>query len=107
MTGPERGVQSGGLRTNRTNPVGTIQGSDPHLQRALGPPKRIAGRHCLQNTESEFHKTVGVQRDAKSAALSSSEYTQFAQVETKEPRFPALNAGNAVLAISTSVHDRI
>jgi hypothetical protein len=55
---------------------------------------------------NNFDKAVGVQRAANSAALSSSEYVQLAQEETKEPRFPAENAGNAVLSLSSSAQDR-
>ncbi len=72
----------------------------------IGNTKRIARRHYLQTTEADFDKAVGVQRAAKSAALSSGEYAQLAQVETKEPRFPAENAGNAVLSLSSSAQDR-
>jgi hypothetical protein len=48
-----------------------------------------------------------LQRAAKSAAISSSEYTQLAQVETKEPRFPVENAVNAVPQLSLFAQDRI
>jgi hypothetical protein len=47
-----------------------------------------------------------LQRAAKSAAISSSEYAQLAQVETKEARFPAENAVNAVHQLSSYARDR-
>jgi integrase len=73
----------------------------------IGNTERIARRHYLQTTEEDFDKAVGLQRAAKSAAISSSEYAQLAQVETKEPRFPAENAVNAVHQLSSYAQDRI
>lgn len=73
----------------------------------IGNTERIARRHYLQTTEADFDKAVGVQRAAKSAAISSGEYAQLAQDETKEPRFPAENAANAVLSGSSCAQDRI
>ena len=62
-------------------------------------------------TEADFDQAIGLQsglqRAAKSAAISSSEYAQLAQEETKEPRFPAENAVNAVLQGSSFAQDRI
>ena len=60
----------------------------------IGNTERIARRHYLQTTEADFDKaTGGLQRAAKSAAISSGEYAQLAQEQTKEPRFPPENAG--------------
>ena len=73
----------------------------------IGNTERIGRRHYLQTTEADFDKAVGVQRAAKSAALSSGEYAQLAQEQTKEPRFPPENAGNAVLSLSSYAQDRI
>jgi hypothetical protein len=79
----------------------------------IGNTEIIARRHYLQITDADFDRATGsafasdVQRAAKSAAISSSEYTQLAQEEKKEPRFPAENAENAVLAGSSSAQDRI
>ena len=73
----------------------------------IGNTERIARRHYLQTTEADFDKALGVQRAAKSAAISSSEYAQLAQEETKEPRFPAENVANAVLSLSSCAQDRI
>ena len=73
----------------------------------IGNTERIGRRHYFQTTEADFDKAVGVQRAAKSAAISSSEYAQLAQVKTKEPRFPAENAINAVLSLSSCAQDRI
>jgi integrase len=74
----------------------------------IGNTERIARRHYLQTTEADFDKaTGGLQRAAKSAAISSGEYAQLAQDETKEPRFPPENAGNAVLSLSSCAQDRI
>jgi hypothetical protein len=62
----------------------------------IGNTERIARRHYLQTTEADFEKALGTQqRAAKSAAISSGEYAQLAQDETKKPRFPAENADNA------------
>ena len=72
----------------------------------IGNTERIARRHYLQTTEADFDKALGVQRAAKSAAISSSEYAQLAQDETKEPRFPAQNAVNAVPQLSSCAQDR-
>jgi hypothetical protein len=47
-----------------------------------------------------------LQLAAKSAAILSSEYAQLAQVETKEPHFPAENAVNAVHQLSSYAQDR-
>lgn len=73
----------------------------------IGNTERIARRHYLQITDADFDQATGVQRAAKSAAFSSSEYAQLAQVETKEPRFPAEDTDNAVLVGSSSAQDRI
>ena len=77
----------------------------------IGNTERIARRHYLQITEADFDQAIGskdgLQRAAKSAAISSSEYAQLAQVETKEPRFPAENAVNAVPQLSSCAQDRI
>lgn len=73
----------------------------------IGNTERIARRHYLQTTEADFDKAIGLQRAAKSAALSSGEYAQLAQDETKEPRFPAENAADAVLSGSSCAQDRI
>lgn len=69
--------------------------------------ERIARRHYLQTTDADFDKAVGVQRAAKSPAIPSGEYTPLAQEETKEPRFPADNAADAVLSGSSCAQDRI
>ena len=77
----------------------------------IGNTERIARRHYLQITEADFDQATGVQgglqRAAKSAAISSSEYAQLAQEETKEPRFPAQNAVNAVPQLCLNAQDRI
>ena len=80
---------------------------------AQTPPQPAAGQAvatfaggCFWCTEADFDKAVGVQRAAKSAALSSGEYAQLAQVETKEPRFPPENAVHAVPSLSSSAQDR-
>ena len=73
----------------------------------IGNTERIARRHYLQTTEADFDKALGVQRAAKSAAIPSGEYAQLAQDETKEPRFPANNAADAVLSGSSCAQDRI
>lgn len=61
--------------------------------------------------EAGFEQAIGSdheeQRAAESAAISSGEYAQPAQVGMKKPRFPANNAGNAVLSGSSSAQDRI
>ena len=83
----------------------------------IGNTERIARRHYLQITDADFdratgqtdsnpgaaqvHKVGAAKRAAKSAAIPSSEYAQLAQDETKEPRFPAEYAGNAVLSLSS------
>jgi hypothetical protein len=76
----------------------------------IGNTERIARRHYLQITEADFDQAIGLQsglqRAAKSAAISSSEYAQLAQDETKEPRFPAENAVNAVPQLSSFAQDR-
>ncbi len=77
----------------------------------IGNTERIARRHYLQITEADFDQATGpkagLQRAAKSAAISSREYAQLAQDETKEPRFPPENAVNAVPQLSLSAQDRI
>lgn len=73
----------------------------------IGNTERIARRHYLQITDADFDQANGLQRAAKSDALTSSEYAQFAQEETKKPRFPLENADNAVLELSSSAQDRI
>jgi hypothetical protein len=77
----------------------------------IGNRERIARRHYLQITEGDFDQATGMQgglqRAAKSAAISSSEYAQLAQEQTKEPRFPAGNAVNAVPQLSSCAQDRI
>ena len=72
----------------------------------IGNTERIARRHYLQITEADFDQVIGLQRAAKIAAISSSEYAQLAQDETKEPRFPAQNAVNAVPQLSSFAQDR-
>jgi len=73
----------------------------------IGNTERIARRHYLQITDADFDQATGVQRAAKSAAVSSNEYAQLAQAETQEPRSPSENADNAVLVGSSSAQDRI
>lgn len=73
----------------------------------IGNTERIARRHYLQTTEPDFDKAIGLQRAAKSAAISSGEYAQLAQDKSKEPRFHAESAVNAVLELSLSAQDRI
>jgi integrase len=73
----------------------------------IGNTERIARRHYLQITDTHFDQAAGVQRAAKSAAISSGESAQLAQEETKEPRFPSENAENAVLAGASDAQDRI
>ena len=80
---------------------------DVDLRFWIGNTERIARRHYLQITEADFDQANGLQRAAKSAAISSSEYAQLAQAETQEPRLPAQNADNAVLVGSSSAQDRI
>jgi hypothetical protein len=48
----------------------------------------------------------GLRRATKSAAISSNEYARLAQLETKEPRFPAENGVNAVPQIYSFAQDR-
>ncbi len=73
----------------------------------IGNTERIARRYYLQTTEADSDKaTGGLQRAAKSAAISSGEYAQFAREQSKEPRFPPENAGNAVLSLSSFAQDR-
>ncbi len=73
----------------------------------IGNTERIARRHYLQTTDADFDKAVGgLQRAAKSAAISSGEYAQLAQEQSKEPRFPPENADNAVLSLSSCAQDR-
>ena len=73
----------------------------------IGNTERIARRHYLQTTEADFDKALGLQRAAKSAAISSGEYAQLAQDANKKPRFHAENAVNAMGSQSSFAQDRI
>jgi hypothetical protein len=73
----------------------------------IGNTERIARRHFLQTTEADYDKALGLQRAAKALQFRPARYAQLAQEEKKEPRFPAENAANAVLAGSSSAQDRI
>jgi hypothetical protein len=70
---------------------------------------RLARRHYLRITEADFDLAIGtragLQRAAKGAAISSSEYAQLAPAETNEPRFDAENALNAVPQGSSIAQD--
>jgi integrase len=72
----------------------------------IGNTERIARRHYLQTTEEDFDKAVGLQRAAKSAAISSSEYAQLAQDVNKKPRFHVENAVGAMGSPSSFAQDR-
>jgi integrase len=73
----------------------------------IGNTERIARRHYLQTTEEDFDKAIGLQRAAKSAAISSHEYAQLAQDANKKPRFQDENAVGAMVSQSSFAQDRI
>jgi hypothetical protein len=73
----------------------------------IGNTERIARRHYLQTTEADFDKALGLQRAAKSAAISSGEYAQLAPDANKKPRFHEENAVGAIASHASFAQDRI